>query len=303
MPSEIADARRRRAARRPPDRRGRRRSTRTGTSPRCPTCSSRPPRRTCRASRSPRSSASAPTTRTSSCSTATSSTRATPPTSTWPSRRSRPAAATWSRPAAPRHPTADKVPCLYVPGNHESYGTDNLNAWKAVFGDPYRTFDHKGVRFVLLNSTRGTFRGSDYAQLPMLQEALAPPPPTARSSASSSSPTTRRTTRTRATRRQLGDRKEVQLIEKLLSESAKPAMMVGSHAQIVNVDRVEGVPYMVLPSSGKSPYGTPDRGGFTGWVRYGVTRGHQGRRARVRAERHRHRPRRPRGRLERHARR
>ena len=47
-------------------------------------------------------------------------------------------------------------------------------------------------------------------------------------------------------------------------------MMVGSHAQIVNVDRVEGVPYMVLPSSGKSPYGTPDRGGFTGWVRYGV---------------------------------
>ncbi len=59
-----------------------------------------------------------------------------------------------------------------MPGNHESYGTDNLNAWKAVFGDPYRTFDHKGVRFVLLNSTRGTFRGSDYAQLPMLQTAL-----------------------------------------------------------------------------------------------------------------------------------
>ena len=69
-------------------------------------------------------------------------------------------------------PTADKIPCLYVPGNHESYGTDNLNAWKSVFGDPYRTFDHKGVRFVLLNSTRGTFRGSDYAQLPMLQAAL-----------------------------------------------------------------------------------------------------------------------------------
>ena len=89
-----------------------------------------------------------------------------------------------------------------MPGNHESYGTDNLNAWKAVFGDPYRTFDHKGVRFVLLNSTRGTLRGSDYAQLPMLQEALdTRRRPTTRSSASSSSPTTRRTTRTRATRR------------------------------------------------------------------------------------------------------
>ncbi len=80
-----------------------------------------------------------------------------------------------------------------------------------------------------------------------------------------------------------------QLIEKLLCESEKPAMMVGSHAQIVNVDRVEGVPYMVLPSSGKSPYGTPDRGGFTGWVRYGVGRRHHRRRARVRAERHRRR--------------
>jgi hypothetical protein len=39
------------------------------------------------------------------------------------------------------------------------------------------------------------------------------------------------------------------------------------------VRRVDGVPYMVLPSSGKSPYGTPDRGGFTGWVRFGVDPG------------------------------
>jgi hypothetical protein len=34
--------------------------------------------------------------------------------------------------------------------------------------------------------------------------------------------------------------------------------------------RVEGVPYTVLPSSGKDPYGTPDRGGFTGWVDWSV---------------------------------
>ncbi|MBE2320134.1 phosphodiester glycosidase family protein [Solirubrobacter sp. CPCC 204708] len=172
---------------------------------------------------------------------------------------------------APGTPTADTVPCLYVPGNHESYGTDNLNAWKAVFGDPYRTFDHKGVRFVLLNSTRGTFRGSDYAQLPMLQQALesaADDASVKRVVVFAHHPTNDPDPGDAS---QLGDRKEVQLIEKLLSESSKPAMMVGSHAQIVNVDRIEGVPYMVLPSSGKSPYGTPDRGGFTGWVRYGVS--------------------------------
>jgi hypothetical protein len=73
---------------------------------------------------------------------------------------------------------------------------------------------------------------------------------------------------------QLGDRVEVQLIERMLSDfrddSGKGVAMVGSHAQIMNVHRIEGVPYVVLPSSGKAPYGTPDRGGFTGWVRWGV---------------------------------
>ena len=52
--------------------------------------------------------------------------------------------------------------------------------------------------------------------------------------------------------------------------TGKGAAMVGSHAQVANVHRVEGVPYMVLPSSGKDPYGTPDRGGFTGWVDWSV---------------------------------
>ena len=73
---------------------------------------------------------------------------------------------------------------------------------------------------------------------------------------------------------QLGDRLEVQLIKRLLSDfrddSGKGVAMVGSHAQILNVRPEEGVPYVVLPSSGKAPYGTPDRGGVTGWVRWGV---------------------------------
>ncbi len=175
---------------------------------------------------------------------------------------------------APPAPSGDTVPCLYVPGNHESYGTDNLDAWKAVFGSPYRTFDHKGVRFVLLNSTRGTLRGSDWAQLPMLQDALdeAKADPAVQQVMVFAHHPTNDPDPGDAS--QLGDRKEVALIETLLSgfaaDSGKGAAMVGSHAQIVNVDRVEGVPYMVLPSSGKSPYGTPDSGGFTGWVRYGV---------------------------------
>src|SRR5262249_52130586 len=73
------------------------------------------------------------------------------------------------------------------------------------------------------------------------------------------------------------DRNEAALLERLLTRfteaSGKGAELSASHAQIVNVRRVDGVPYMVLPSSGKSPYGTPDRGGFTGWVRFGVDPG------------------------------
>ncbi|WP_162605639.1 phosphodiester glycosidase family protein [Jiangella ureilytica] len=172
------------------------------------------------------------------------------------------------------------VPCYYVPGNHESYGVNNtqgtLAAWEAEFGQPFRTFDHKGTRFILLNSALGSLRGSDWDQLPMLQEALEtaagddavsnvmvfahhPVDDPAETNAS-----------------QLGDRMEVRLVEKLLADfraaSNKGAAMVGSHAQIVNVQRQEGVQYVVHPSSGKAPYGTPDRGGFTGWVEWSVDR-------------------------------
>jgi hypothetical protein len=174
-------------------------------------------------------------------------------------------------------PSGATVPCYYVPGNHEAYavsGQGTLDAWKAEFGAPYRTFDHKGTRFILLNSALGSLRASDFGQLAMLEEALAsaveddaidnvlvfahhPVDDPAETKAS-----------------QLGDRVEVELIKKLLSDfrdaSGKGVMMTGSHAQILDVHREEGVPYTVLPSSGKAPYGTPDRGGITGWVRWSV---------------------------------
>ena len=51
---------------------------------------------------------------------------------------------------------AGKVPVHYVPGNHESYGPGDLSEWKKVFGDPTSTFDHKGTRFVLRDSSLGS---------------------------------------------------------------------------------------------------------------------------------------------------
>jgi exopolysaccharide biosynthesis protein/3',5'-cyclic AMP phosphodiesterase CpdA len=171
-----------------------------------------------------------------------------------------------------------RLPCYYVPGNHESYGLNNVQSdtrpWEAEFGKPYRYFDHKGTRFILLDSALGSLHASAWQQLPMLQEALD----TAKSDSSIDNvmvfahhpvddPADTKSS-------QLGDRDEVALIEKLLTDfreqSGKGAAMVGSHAQIANVHRVQGVPYTVLPSSGKDPYGTPDRGGFTGWMNWAV---------------------------------
>ncbi|MEU5943354.1 phosphodiester glycosidase family protein [Micromonospora sp. NPDC047548] len=176
------------------------------------------------------------------------------------------------------NPTADSIPCYYVPGNHESYGLNNVQSdltnFTKEFGQPYRTFDHKGTRFILLASSLGSLRGTAWDQLPMMQKALDD----ARNDESVHNvlvfahhpvddPAETKSS-------QLGDRDEVALIEKMLTDfrdaTGKGAAMVGSHAQIANVHRAEGIPYTVLPSSGKNPYGTPDRGGFTGWVDWSV---------------------------------
>lgn len=176
-------------------------------------------------------------------------------------------------------PSSGTVPCYYVPGNHESYGLNNvqlpdLTNFTNEFGQPYRTFDHKGTRFILLASSLGSLHATNWDQLPMLQQALdsAKNDPSidnvlvfAHHPVDDPDP---------AKASQLGDRDEVALIEKMLTDfrdqTGKGAAMFGSHAQIVNVHRVEGVPYTVLPSSGKDPYGTPDRGGFTGWIDWSV---------------------------------
>lgn len=176
-------------------------------------------------------------------------------------------------------PTASTTPCVYVPGNHESYragGQGNLDPFKAEFGKTYGTFDHKGTRFIALNSALGSLRTSDFEQLPMFEAALedAKTDDSIRNVSVFAHHAVEDPEEAKAS--QLTDRTEVQLIKKLLTdfreESGKGAVMTGSHAQVVDVKRIEGADFVVLPSSGKGPYGTPDRGGFTGWLNWHVDR-------------------------------
>jgi exopolysaccharide biosynthesis protein len=166
-----------------------------------------------------------------------------------------------------------QLPYYYVPGNHEIMGAPITN-FQAVFGAVSRVFDHKGVRFVTLNSSTGTLRGGGFDQVKLLRQALD----SARGDRHVESVVVlhhhppRDPTPAKAS--QLGDRKEAAMLEGWLADferrSGKSALFVGAHVGTFHADRVDGVPYVVNGNSGKGPSSAPHLGGFTGWTHFGV---------------------------------
>ena len=69
------------------------------------------------------------------------------------------------------------LPYYYVPGNHEAYGVGDLSAWEERFGEAVRTFDHRHTRLVLLDSSLGSFRLSDFGQWLVLRTGRWTMPP------------------------------------------------------------------------------------------------------------------------------
>lgn len=167
-----------------------------------------------------------------------------------------------------------KRPYYVIPGNHEAYGSGNLDNFKKYFGPDYQTFDHKGTRFILLNSTFAGFRVSNAAQWSMLRNGL------------------KDAARNRRVKNVIvmahhplkdplpdgghtvDDQKEADLLESLLTQfretSGKPAMMVSGHAHVVNIDQRDGIPYLVNGPLGKGTYGSRDDGGFYSYGIYGI---------------------------------
>lgn len=175
----------------------------------------------------------------------------------------------------------DDLPWYYVPGNHEVMG-GRIDNFVTEFGPAYRTFDHRGTRFVTLDTSSLTLRGGGLAQIKALRAQLdlaaadrgvgsvmviehVPP----------RDPTVQQASR-------LSDRKEAALIEDWLADfrrtTGKGAGLIGSHVGVFHAAHVDGVPYLVNGNSGKAPAGPADQGGFTGWSLVGVddvTRGEQ----------------------------
>ncbi|MFF2008475.1 phosphodiester glycosidase family protein [Streptomyces sp. NPDC058195] len=169
----------------------------------------------------------------------------------------------------------DALPWYYVPGNHEVMG-GRIDNFVGEFGPAQRTFDHKGTRFVTLDTSSLSLRGGGFAQIRqlraqldaaardrsvdslMLVEHVPPRDPTVQKGS------------------QLGDRKEAALVERWLADfrrtTGKGAAFVGGHVGVFHASRVDGVPYLINGNSGKAPAGPAGDGGFTGWSLVGVDR-------------------------------
>jgi 3',5'-cyclic AMP phosphodiesterase CpdA len=168
----------------------------------------------------------------------------------------------------------DEVPWYYNPGNHEAYGPGDQENFRAEFGDTHRTFDHRGTRFVLLDSSLGTLSGGGFDQWTMFREALDEAardrrvngvvamwhhPPRDPSPLANS---------------QMTNRVEAELVEEWLAdfrrETGKGAAFIGAHVGQFSASSVDGVPYVINGNSGKAPSTGTDDGGFTGWSLVGI---------------------------------
>ncbi|WP_067725868.1 phosphodiester glycosidase family protein [Oceanobacillus damuensis] len=169
----------------------------------------------------------------------------------------------------------DEIPVYYIPGNHEIAGSGNLDNFLDVFEENRYSFDHNGTRFILLDTSTGSLRTSDFDQMIELKESLddAASDPAIKNVTVIGHHPTRDPLPTDNS--QLSDRKEAELLEKWLTEfreesNGKGAIYLSGHAHTVHLERVEGVPYMVTGPAGKAPYGAKDNGGFYAWTLFGI---------------------------------
>ena len=168
---------------------------------------------------------------------------------------------------------AGALPYYYVPGNHERFGS-SLENFRAAFGATQRVIDHRDMRFVLVDTSAISIRGSDWTQLRTLRAQLdaAAADPAVRSVVLVQHVPPRDPTPARAS--ELSDRKEAALLESWLAEfqarTGKGAALLGAHAGTFHATRVDGVPQFVNGNSAKNPSTLPGAGGFTGWSLWGV---------------------------------
>lgn len=170
-----------------------------------------------------------------------------------------------------------KIPYIYVPGNHEVMGGPISN-FESVFGATSTHRDLGRTRIITLDSSSGTLHpGGSTEQLRMLQEQLADAAKNPRITGvlvfnhhPVDDPQPDKAS-------QLGDRYEAAALERSLAQftatSGKSVAQVNGHIGIFYTDSAGGVTRVTNGNSGKTPSGSPEQGGFTGWTMLGVDPG------------------------------
>ncbi|MFG1805587.1 phosphodiester glycosidase family protein [Streptomyces sp. NPDC049040] len=174
------------------------------------------------------------------------------------------------------HVPAD-LPVHWTPGNHEAglSATGGLDTFLSVTGRPNRQIvDHKGTRFILLDSHTGDMRTSDWSQVPLLQAELAKAADDRSVTGVVVSFHHPLQDPSGAGASQLSDQLEAGLLQRWLADfrerSGKPVALFTGHAHTASVTRTDGVLDVTTPAVGKTPYSSPDQGGFFGWMHVSV---------------------------------
>ena len=168
----------------------------------------------------------------------------------------------------------------YVPGNHER-ADNSLANFREVFGETQQTFDHRGTRFITMDTSGINLRVSDWTQLGRLRAELDRAAKDRRVKSVVLVQHVPTDDPTPANASELSDRKEAATIDQWLAEfqddTGKGTAFIGAHVGTFHASHVDGVPHFVNGNSGKNPSTPPGQGGFTGWSMWGVdSRGRPG---------------------------
>ncbi|GAA4385488.1 phosphodiester glycosidase family protein [Agromyces bauzanensis] len=171
----------------------------------------------------------------------------------------------------------DRLPYVYVPGNHEIMGGPIAN-FEAAFGETSRSIALGRTQLVTLNSSAGSFRLSDRDQLVFLEQELAAAAADASKSGvvvfahhPADDPLPSKAS-------QLSDRYEAAAFTEALAQfradTGKSVAVVNAHVGVFHATSTDGVSQLINGNSGKAPAGTPETGGFTGWTMLGIDPSH-----------------------------
>ncbi|MEK8171253.1 metallophosphoesterase [Streptomyces sp. M19] len=168
----------------------------------------------------------------------------------------------------------DDLPWYYVPGNHEVMG-GKIDNFTAEFGAAQRTFDHKGTRFITLDTSSLTLRGGGFDQIKELRGQLdkaAEDPDIGSVVVIEHVPPRTPPAAGQPARQPQGGRDAGGLAHAVPPDDGQGRWLRRRPRRDVPRPHVDGVPYLINGNAAKKPATAPDEGGFTGWSMVGVDR-------------------------------